>query len=269
MNDGAYAQMRPFLNRARDRVSIAVAHALRTATSALPSTPRISGFHAVRILGGVAAGQVLMLPTIQRLSYLLGTFEPHVSQTIREHVRPGSVAYDIGANVGYHTLALARCVGVDGQVLAVEPSPRDRQALTVTLRANRLTQVRILPSVLAEEPGTVQFATFGYSGVSHIAGDKEPADATIHAIPATTLDLLVFSEGYPPPAFIKMDVEGAELRILLGGTRVLASARPIIVCEVRWQTTYEPICQLLERLGYQHRILWRGTAIGDVLFAPC
>lgn len=260
--------MQRFLKRTRDRLGAVAAGGLAAAGAALPGTPRVDGLHVARVIGGPLRGKLLALPTLQRPSYLLGTFEPHVVRVMQEHVHPGSVAYDLGANVGYHTLVLAHLVGAGGGVVAVEPSPAERAALETTLRLNDLTNVRVVDAALAEQPGTVQFATFGYSGIGRIAREQEPADATIEAVSATTLDRLVLSAGYPPPAFIKMDVEGAELRVLLGGMQVLASARPVIVCEVRWQATHESVCQLLAAHGYEHRVLWRGERIGDVLFTP-
>lgn len=260
--------MQRFLKRARDRVGAAAASGLAVAGSALPGAPQVEGLHVARVLGGPLRGRLLALPTLQRPSYLLGRFEPHVVRAMQAHVRPGSVAYDIGANVGYHTLALAKLVGETGSVLAVEPSSVDRRALASTVQLNHVANVRVIDAALAEQPGTVQFATFGYSGIGRIAREREPADALIQTVPATTLDTLVFSEGYPAPAFIKMDVEGAELRVLLGGMRALATHRPVIVCEVRWQATYEPITSLLSTQGYEAHILWRGERIGDVLYTP-
>lgn len=237
-------------------------------SGALPGTPHVDGLHVARVLAGPLRGKLLALPTLQRPSYALGTFEPHVVQAMQASVQPGAIVYDLGANVGYHTLVLAGLVGLAGSVVAVEPSPTDRAALEATLRLNDQTNVRVVSSALAEQPGTVQFTTFGYSGIGRIAREQEPADATIQTLPTTTLDALVFEEGYQPPSFIKMDVEGAELRVLLGGMRLLTAARPTIVCEVRWQATYEPICTLLAAHGYAPRVLWRDDRIGDVQFTP-
>jgi len=260
--------VRRFLKAARDKAGAMAAGGLVAASAALPGTPHVEGLHVARVLAGPLRGKLLALPTLQRPSYTLGTFEPHVVQAMQAHVQPGSVAYDLGANVGYHTLILAGLVGPTGSVVAVEPSPADRPALEATLRLNGQTNVRVVSAALAEQAGMVQFTTFGYSGIGRITREQEPADATIQTIPATTLDALVFEDGYPPPSFIKMDVEGAELRVLLGGMRLLASARPSLVCEVRWQATYEPICTLLAAHGYTPRVLWRDDRIGDVLFTP-
>ena len=241
---------------------------LVAASAALPGTPHIDGLHVARILGGPLRGKLLALPTLQRPSYALGTFEPHVVQAMQANVRPGSVAYDLGANVGYHTLVLSGLVGHAGTVVAVEPSPVDRAALEATLRLNSQSNVRVVPSALAEQAGTVEFTTFGYSGISRIAREHEPADATVQTVPVTTLDHLVLTDGFPPPAFIKMDVEGAELRVLLGAMQVVAAHRPTIVCEVRWHVTYEPVCAVLAAHGYTSRVLWRGETIGDILLSP-
>lgn len=260
--------MSGFLKRARDRVGAAAVGGLCAVSAALLGVPHVEGLHVTRVLGGPLRGKLLAMPTLQRPSYALGAFEPHVVQAMQAHVRPGSVAYDLGANVGYLTLVLAGLVGSGGSVVAVEPSPTDRAALEANLRLNDLTQVRLVASALAEQPGTVEFATFAYSGISRIAREEEPADATIQTVPVTTLDQLVYADGLLPPSFIKMDVEGAELRVVLGGMQVLAAVRPTIVCEVRWNATFEPVSTLLSAHGYTARVLWRDARIGDVLFTP-
>ncbi|MCC7368272.1 MAG: FkbM family methyltransferase [Chloroflexi bacterium] len=258
-----------FLKRARDRIGGVAVGGLQALGAALPGVPHVEGMYVGRVLGGPLRGKLLAMPTRQRPSYLLGTFEPQVVQAMQAHVSPGDVAYDIGANVGYHTLVLADLVGADGQVVAVEPSPTDRPALEATLRLNGLgdDRVRVVPTALAEQPGSVQFATFGYSGIGRIAGEREPADATIQTVQATTLDHLVLNEGYPPPDFLKLDVEGAELRVLLGGMQVLTAYRPVIVCEVRWAATDGPIRTLLGALGYEAAVLHRDERIGDLLLS--
>jgi FkbM family methyltransferase len=260
--------MQRFLKIARDRASAAAASGLVTVSAALPGTPHVEGLHVTRVLAGPLRGKLLALPTLQRPSYALGTFEPHVVRAMQASVQPGSVAYDLGANVGYHTLVLAGLVGAAGTVVAVEPAATDRAALEATLRLNGQTNVRVVSSALAEQSGMVEFTTFGYSGISRIAREHEPADATIQTVPVTTLDHLVFEDGYAAPSFIKMDVEGAELRVLLGAMQLLAAYHPTIVCEVRWQATYEPICTLLTAHGYTPHVLWHGEAIGDILFTP-
>lgn len=260
-----------FLKRVRDRVDGLAAGGLQAVGAALPGVPHVEGLHVGRVLGGPLRGKLLAMPTRQRPSYLLGTFEPHVVEAMQAHVRPGSVVYDIGANVGYHTLVLAGLVGAAGCVVAVEPSPVDRPALEATLRLNGLSasdHVRVVATALAEQTGAVEFATFSYSGIGRIAGEREPADATIQTVQATTLDRLILDEGYPPPDFLKLDVEGAELRALLGGMQVIKAYRPVILCEVRWATTDQPIRTVLGALGYEASVLHRGEKIGDVRFTP-
>src|SRR6266850_1982257 len=54
--------------------------------------------------------------------YLLGAFERSAISTYRRLIPPAAVVLDIGANVGAHTLHLARAVGEDGRVYAFEPT---------------------------------------------------------------------------------------------------------------------------------------------------
>jgi len=250
----------------RDRACIAAIGGWCAVSPHLLGAPRLEGLHVARVVSGPLRGGLLAMPTLQRPSFALGTFESHVVAAMRAHVRPGGVAYDVGANIGYHTLVLGKLVGSRGTVFAFEPAPRELGVLRHNLRINRQQQVRVIPSALADEPGSLQFATFDYSGIGHLAGETEPADATILTVPVSTLDDFIYGDGNPPPDFIKIDVEGAEARVLLGATRLLSSVRPAIVCEVRWGATYEPIAALMLGKDYQSRVLWRDGAIGGVPF---
>src|SRR6202008_4652242 len=80
--------------------------------------------------------------------YLLGAFEPSTAATIQKLVKPGDVALDIGANIGAHTLGLARSVGPQGRVFAFEPTDFAFQKLLQNLSLNADLQARTSPRQL-------------------------------------------------------------------------------------------------------------------------
>ena len=76
-----------------------------------------------RILSGLASGYRISVSPAEKLSYLLGLDEPHLQKAIRQFVAAGDTVYDIGANLGYVSLSLAKRVGPQGRVIAFEPIP--------------------------------------------------------------------------------------------------------------------------------------------------
>jgi FkbM family methyltransferase len=247
------------------RLSLQVA----SAVSRFLGVPPVPNTFGVRILGGALRGGKLYMPDSQvGAGFLFGIFEPWVVDAMRAHVRPGGVAYDIGASYGYHALQLAKLVGPSGRVLAFEPHPRDNGLLVRNARANNAANIEPLAVAVSDAPGTVSFAVFSYPGVSHIQRDSTPADANLLEVKATSLDSLVFSEGQPAPAFIKMDIEGGEPAVLRGATRVLREVRPVIVCEVGPESRAE-VSALAEAAGYTVSVLHDGGGgFADVLLLP-
>jgi hypothetical protein len=69
------------------------------------------------ILGGLARGYRISVSPAQQLGYMLGTDEPHLQRAIRNYVAAGDTVYDIGANIGYVSLSLAKRVGSGGKVM--------------------------------------------------------------------------------------------------------------------------------------------------------
>jgi FkbM family methyltransferase len=233
----------------------------------LVSGPARPDLVEARILTGDLRGHYLALRGTQvGAAMLLGTFERWVAETMRRHVRTGSVAYDVGASYGYHTLRLSRLVGSAGMVVALEPDPTDRAILLRNLRENAIDNVTVSSVALSSTNGQLDFATFSSPGVSHIARDDTPADAKIISVDVRQLDSLVYDDGYPPPDFIKIDVEGTELEVLRGARRALTESGPVVVCEIRKGDIWEQVMSLMQDCGYTSRVLHEYSVLGDVVF---
>jgi FkbM family methyltransferase len=69
-------------------------------------------------------------------AFVFGTYEPDVVTVIQRHLRPGMVAVDCGAHIGYHTLLMAKCVGKTGKVYAFEPLPENFSVLCENIALN-------------------------------------------------------------------------------------------------------------------------------------
>jgi FkbM family methyltransferase len=163
-------------------------------------------------------------------SYLSGDYFRSFKAIVARHVRPGSVALDIGAHVGVTTILLADAVGSEGRVVAVEPYSAAFAVLTRNLERNRIANVRPLRVAMAATSGVLRlFVNRDHTGFNSLnqanAADfgRDPAAVTQVDVEALTLDDLVEREDLAP-SFIKIDCQGAELDILKGAARLLRRA---------------------------------------------
>jgi FkbM family methyltransferase len=167
-----------------------------------------------------------------------GVYEPYVSAVLDRLLGPGDVFVDVGANVGYHTARAAVRVGPTGRVLAVEANPENARLLALTVAANDLDQVEVLPLALGDRLGHVNFG-------SHIGsnGGFAPDDVAVLAsgratvVPVVPLDSL----GLERLDVMKIDVEGAESVVVAGGVDTIRRCRPVIVTEFS--------CEMTRRVG--------------------
>ena len=150
-------------------------------------------------------------------------------------LRPGSVALDVGANVGWHTLLMARLVGESGRVLAVEANPSVRARLVEHLRLNRMLHVEVVPYALADAEGSVEFqapdASDPAAGEGHVVRASETPRHDVLRVEARTLDSLLEPMHVERLDLMKIDVEGFEWPVLKGAERAIARFRPHIVFE--------------------------------------
>jgi FkbM family methyltransferase len=146
---------------------------------------------------------------------------------LRPWVRPGSHAIDVGANVGFFVRRFADWVGDTGHVIAIEPESANVIRLRKTLaRENIEARVDVVCGVAAEEDGELMLKV----------NPDHPGDHRIGhdgiSVKAVSLDSLAAAKGWPDVSFIKIDVQGAELRVLNGATALLERCKPAMFVEV-------------------------------------
>ena len=203
-----------------------------------------------KIVRGLASGYWIYVSPVDHLGYLLGTTEPHLQRIIREHVSAGDTVYDIGANIGYVSLSLAKSVGPTGHVIAFEPVPKNADDFRESIKINQLTNVHLLEFAASDQRGeaVIRIAE-NLSTASLVWHRKNPAAIQL-TIRTVQIDQLVESGELGYPKFVKIDVEGAEGSVLKGMQRTVAAAMPVLFIESS-EAGRETTWPLLRELGYQ------------------
>lgn len=160
---------------------------------------------------------------IQREIYL-GLYERRELALLRKYVQPGWTCVDVGANVGFYAVHLAKMVG-GGVVLAFEPAPENFPKLTRNVELNRLTNCTCFQQALSSRSGTLEFGTSPQmnSGWGRVGG-FEGQGKTIH-VQAVTLDEVLDEHAIEQVDFLKVDIEGHETQFLQGAEGALRGGR--------------------------------------------
>jgi FkbM family methyltransferase len=190
------------------------------------------------------------------------TYEPHLAACLKRICAPGTVALDIGANVGYHALLMSQLVGPQGSVYAFEPNSENCRLILLSAAQNDLANIVLLPVALSDARGWSYFTTHIGSNGGLLREDAALLRQHGTIVPTFTLDEL----SLPPVATIKIDVEGAEYKALRGGARMLERDRPAIICEFSVQMVEHisevraaDFLQWIAGMGYEISILDRTT----------
>ena len=230
-------------------------------------------FRLVQVVGHRL--QVDITDRTGRMPYFYGTpYEESVTGAIVAALKAGDVFVDVGANIGYFTVLAAHVVGAGGRVVAFEPHDGARAMLEALVRRNGVSAcVEIVPLALADAAGDatlfVEEAITAHSTIEpslspmrHVA-TLSPA-AVVHV---TTLDEWMAShrELLPRVRCVKIDVEGAEARVIAGMTATLQLPHVTIVCET---TIGSAADTALARAGFtRRRIEPDAESYGNFLYA--
>lgn len=158
------------------------------------------------------------------MSYLQGgnPAEPEVVEAMRRALHPADLAVDAGANNGFFSLLMSKLVGPAGKVLSFEPDARNLDRLKRNLDLNQAFNVEVIERPLWSKPEEISMYHYADDGANSHFGA-----GTAALMQATTLDL--HTDGGQVPAFMKMDIEGAEYDALLGATYLMAHHCPMTV----------------------------------------
>ena len=168
-------------------------------------------------------------------------------------IEPGATVFDLGANVGTHTIALSRLVGSHGRVIAVDGQSRASALLGINIALNNATNVHRIEGVVssidsivfeaAEQPLSDNFGAVHFRDTGNIR-TTEPR----RPIVSFRLDSL----GYQKCDLIKADVEGMELDVFKGGWNLISKTRPAIYFEQNSDTaTFPELFRMFSELGYR------------------
>ena len=219
------------------------------------------GLTEVNVAAGGLKGARMSLDLQAEKDYWLGTYETDLQAAVSDSVEPGWVAYDVGANIGYITLLLARAVGNDGMVIAFEALPANVDRLKGNVTLNDLdSRVQVIHGAVGSASTPVQFLV-GPSGamgkVEGSAGRTVGHQESIE-VPGFSLDDFVYQGGNPLPQVIKMDIEGGEVLALPGMKRLLSEAPPLIFLELHGPEAARAAWETLTEAGYRIARMQRG-----------
>lgn len=192
--------------------------------------------------------------------------EIEILKLARMRGRPFDVAVDVGAALGSYTWVLGR---KSRTVVAFEPGVQHFRALQKGAWASNVTVVN---SAVGRSSGIAKMYTLGEGRLADHTATLSVSNPLVESGAAQSRDVTMVSldEYFDSPEFvdrtidcIKVDVEGFEFDVLEGTRKVLATHRPLVICEIeaRHNSGYAEVFKLMESLGYESRVYSEGRYV--------
>jgi FkbM family methyltransferase len=185
---------------------------------------------------------------IVRAAIAQGQFEAAELALMTSSCAPGTVAFDVGANVGLFTVAFAQAVGPSGRVIAVEPYPPSIANLSENVRRNGLDNVVVITKAVGASSGSGRIIMSDDPALIRI---EETSESDASSVDMTTLDAIWIELGRPIVSVVKIDVEGSEATVLRGAAQLLATG-PVLMVETH-DAEFRETVELLRASGYERQ----------------
>jgi len=186
--------------------------------------------------------------------YFQGCWERDVTSSINKFVERGMTVLDAGANIGAHTLRLAKLVGEDGKVIAFEPMSWAYAKLERNVSLNNFNNIVLEKCALSDVNLEGKLTYFQTSW--HVGGVSAPNSKLAEPVNFITLDDYVRANNIDNIDFIKMDVGGYEYKVIQGGVESIRKFFPIMIMQTgntpleRSGDRLENLIDLLSSIGY-------------------
>lgn len=192
--------------------------------------------------------------------FFKGIYEPHIEGYLKRTLHPGLVVVDVGANVGIHTIVMAKRVGLAGQVFSFEPNPIIFNRLLENTKLNNFTNIVPLKYALSDKHSSMILHAFrdglsrqGMAGFYTNVPENECVDVLVDVV---TFDSLVETLNIKQVDFMKIDTEGNDFKVLLGMQKSIIYFKPEIIFEYsrdQWDYsghTWEDALEFFANLNY-------------------
>lgn len=183
-------------------------------------------------------GKFLILPNDALGQALInkGDFEPHFYDVAKNVIKEGDFCLDCGANLGYHTITMAKMVGPRGKVVSFEPLRVIFQQLNGNAFLNGLRNVVSLNVALGNRSGVIQMDYVDVDNPNGVNIGATKVGAHGEMVNMIRLDDIIQSD----VSFIKMDVQGCEVFLIEGAENLIKNSRPVMFIEVenQWLTCF-------------------------------
>jgi FkbM family methyltransferase len=168
----------------------------------------------------------------------LGLWEPYAKDALK--MSEGDVFIDVGAHIGYYSQYASKRVGISGTVFCLEPNPLNIPILRLNVAG--FPQTKIISAAASDRQGSVPLILkenplYTVTHVPTVHVDTYYREKEIHGsidVRARTIDSLTEDMKIRPGAkvFLKIDVEGSELHVLRGSSRLISRYRPTLIMEI-------------------------------------
>jgi FkbM family methyltransferase len=186
---------------------------------------------------------------ITRSLELYGEFSKAEWDLFAQIVKPGMTVVEVGANIGAHSVALARAC-FPGPLYLFEPQHRVFQILCANLALNDIGNAIAYPEACSDEEGLVVIPPLDYGAELNFGGVSVRTDADgvqgvkVRATPLDSLNLAACH-------LLKIDVEGFEAQVLRGAAATIRKFRPLLYVENDRAAHQQEIISLIAELGYR------------------
>ncbi|MFG6176446.1 FkbM family methyltransferase [Halomonas sp. THAF12] len=188
------------------------------------------------------------------IRYNKGFYESAMLEDIRERFSGGAV-FDVGANIGNHSIFFARFCGAE-KVVSFEPHPETFETLLKNVEVNGIaSKVVCYNAGLSDVPGAAELSFYDARNIG-MASLRKNQGGDIRLLDA---DSVAAKEGVKV-GVMKIDVEGMEMSVLKGAHRILSQDRPVLYVEAAKQDAFEEIKACLEVYGYAPEGRFNATA---------
>ncbi|HEX3367161.1 FkbM family methyltransferase [Phenylobacterium sp.] len=196
---------------------------------------------------------------ITRSLEVYGEYCPEEWRLLAQVVKPGMAVVEVGANIGTHSVPLARACA-PGPLYLFEPQQRVFQILCANLALNGVENAIAYPEACTDTEGYLIVPTIDYARAGNFGGvamQAEGAGVAGLRTRAVALDSLELAACH----VIKIDVEGFEAQVLRGAARTIARCRPILYVENDRLDRQEALARQVAEMGY--RLYWHLPRLFD------